>query len=978
MRRITTALAVLLLAATSAFAQLQGGNITGAVKDQQGGVLPGVTATLAGVDITRTFVTEGAGEFRFLELAPGPYTLTLSLPGFQTVVRDHVVVEVGRNVDLSLELKVAPVAETVNVTAATPLVDRRQTGTATNITDAELTKIPTSRDPFALMRSVPGVLVDRVNIGGNETGQQSNFTMKGTRPQDAVWTLDGVVVTDMTLTGSSPTYFNFDNFQEIQISTSGQDITQPTGGLGMNFIVKRGTNAFHGAFRGYFGNDALQASNVPSELAALGVDADHADHVKQTSDYGFELGGPIVSNRAWFYSSFSSQDVQLVYRTAPTVVDKTDLYNPNVKVNWQATKKDLVSFLYFDGYKTKANRSPGTTGIINNAPTALLHQQNAYTDGRPHGLWKIADDRVVGANMFVSAKYAYYNTGFMLTPEGGMSLNAGRDLVTGTSFGSFSQSLNLRPQHTASVDASSFFKGGTGTHDVKYGFSFRRTEGTTGTLWPGNGVLAIRQTATQNFAELFREGNGTNVADYADFYAGDTFSLARATINVGVRYDRQWGSALPSSTGANPLLPTVLPGQTFAGYDSPFTWNNVSPRVGVTYALDAAGRTQLRASYSRYAGQLATGTIGYANPAATAGFVVYGWNDLDGDHLVSGANEVNLNTFVTQGGGFNRANPAGATTSANQIDPNLKAPKTTSVVLGVDHELRPNLVVQANYSYTRVSDLFGNLFANITPRTGVAPGVNGNYAKGAGLSGTLPDGTPYSITTYIPTPALVTAGGGGFLETNVPGYYTDNHGVELALMRRLTGKWMGRVALAFNNAREHFDDPNGVYDTNGNPTPTITEPLVDGGAYAPQSSGNGQGAIYMNARWQFNANGMYIAPYGIELAANVFGRQGYPMPLFRPGSTAALGSDSTLNVLVSPTIDYIRYDDVWDTDFRVARDFKIAGVTIRGMFDVFNLFNANTVLVRNGNITATGSTGFNAIAQNLSPRIARIGVQIGF
>ena len=144
------------------------------------------------------------------------------------------------------------------------------------------------------MRSVPGVLVDRVNIGGNETGQQSNFTMKGTRPQDAVWTLDGIVVTDMTLAGASPTYFNFDNFQEIQVSTSGQDITQPTGGLGMNFVVKRGTNLFHGAFRGYFGNDGLQASNVPRELAALGVTAASADHVNQISDYGFEFGGPIV------------------------------------------------------------------------------------------------------------------------------------------------------------------------------------------------------------------------------------------------------------------------------------------------------------------------------------------------------------------------------------------------------------------------------------------------------------------------------------------------------------------------------------------------------------------------------------------------------------------------------------------------------------------------------------------------------------
>jgi hypothetical protein len=973
MRRITAALALLLLAGVPAIAQVQHGNISGSVKDQQGAVLPGATATLTGVDVTHTFVTDNSGEFRFLELAPGAYRLSAGLPGFQTVVRDNLLVEVGKSVDLALVLKISPVAETVNVVAATPVVDRRQTGTATNITEGELTRIPTSRDPFALMRSVPGVLVDRVNIGGNETGQQSNFTMKGTRPQDAVWTLDGVVVTDMTLAGASPTYFNFDNFQEIQVSTSGQDITQPTGGLGMNFIVKRGTNAFHGAFRGYFGADGMQASNVPSELAALGATDATADHVKQISDYGVEIGGPIVANRAWFYGSFSNQDIRLVYRTTPGVVDRTELNNPNLKLNWQATKKDLVSFLFFEGYKTKDNRSPGTTGIINNAPSATLHQGNAYESGHPHGLWKFADDRVVNSNMFVSAKYAYYNTGFLLTPEGGMSLNAGRDLVSGTSFGSFSQSLNLRPQHTANVDASSFLKGAGGTHDLKYGFGYRRTDGYTQTLWPGNGILALRQTATQSFAELFREGSGTNRADYLDFYAGDTFSLNKATINAGVRYDRQGGTSLASSTAGNQAFPTTLPGAVFAGYDSPFTWNNVSPRVGMTYALNPAGTMQARASYSRYSGQLSTGTIGYANPTSTAGFAVYGWNDLNGDHLVDNS-EVNFNQFVTSGGGFNRANPT-SVVSSNVVDPNLKAPTTSSFVLGIDREVRPNLAVEANYSYTRVTNLFGNLFANITPRVGVAPGVNGLYTRGAGLSGTLPDGTPYNIATYIPNAAAVTAGGSGFVETNIPGYYTDNHGLEFAVTRRLTGKWMGRLSLAFNNAREHFDDPNGVYDTNGNPTPTITEPLVDGGAYAPQSTGNGQGAIYMNARWQFNANGMYIAPYGIELAANVFGRQGYPEPLFRPGSTAALGVDSTLNVLVSPTIDYVRYPNVWDTDFRVAHDFKFGSARIRGMFDIFNLFNANTALVRNGNITATT---YGQLAQNLSPRIARIGVQIGF
>ena len=976
MLRITSAIAaVLLCLAGSAAAQVYTGNVSGAVRDEVGAVLPGVNATLQGGDATRSAVTDGTGEFRFLELAPGTYRLTVELSGFQTVVRENVIVEVGKNIDLALLLKVAPVTETVTVVAPTPLVDSKQTGTATNITAAELTNIPTSRDPFALMRSVPGVLVDRVNIGGNETGQQSNFAMKGTRPQDAVWTLDGIVVTDMTLTGSSPTYFNFDNFEEVQISTSGQDITQPTGGLGMNFVVKRGSNNFHGALRGYFGSQGLEASNVPAELVALGATDATADHLKQISDYGVEFGGPIVSQRAWFYGSFSSQDIQLVYRMTPGVVDKTELNNPNLKLNWQATKKDLLSFLYFDGYKTKDNRSPGTTGIIVNAATATLHQGNAYTGTPLHGLWKIADDHVVNSNMFVSSKYAYYNTGFILTPEGGMSLDAGRDLVSGTSFGSFSQSLNLRPQHTANVDASSFFSSLGGTHNVKYGFGFRRTEGTTQTLWPGDGILALRQgtSSSASFAELFREGYGTNVADYLDFYAGDTFSLRRATINAGIRFDRQWGAALASTAAANPAFPDVLPGAVFAGYGSPFIWNNFSPRVGMTYALDEKRQTLLRASFSRYAGALATGTIGYANPAATAGFAVYGWNDLNGDHLAE-SDEVNFNSFVTSGGGFNRANPS-SVVSTNVIDPNLKAPTTNSFVLGVDRELGPNVAAQVNYTYTRVSNQFGNFFGPITPRVGVAPSVNGNYTSGTGFSGTLPDGTAYFVPTFIPTPALVTAGGGGFLETNVPGYYTDNHGVEFALTRRMSGKWMGRVSLALNDAREHFDSPNGIYDTNGNPTPTITEALVNGGAFAPQSSGNGEGAIYMNARWQFNASGMYQAPYGIQLAANVFGRQGYPEPLYRPGSTAALGSDSTLNVLVSPTIDYLRYPNVWDTDVRVARDFKVGAVSMRGMFDVFNLFNANTALVRNANVT---STTFGQLAQNLSPLIARVGVQIGF
>ena len=105
----------------------------------------------------------------------------------------------------------------------------------------------------------------------------------------------------MAATGASPTYFNYDNFEEIQIATAGQDIKQPTGGLGVNLVVKRGTNQFRGMARGYFDNDTLSSSNVPAELSLQGVTPETADHNKQISDYGFDVGGPILKDKAWFY-----------------------------------------------------------------------------------------------------------------------------------------------------------------------------------------------------------------------------------------------------------------------------------------------------------------------------------------------------------------------------------------------------------------------------------------------------------------------------------------------------------------------------------------------------------------------------------------------------------------------------------------------------------------------------------------------------
>ena len=418
-----------------------------------------------------------------------------------------------------------------------------------------------------------------------------------------------------------------------------------------------------------------------------------------------------------------------------------------------------------------------------------------------------------------------------------------------------------------------------------------------------------------------------------------------------------------------------VPGLVFAGYDAPFKWNNVSPRVGMTYALDQSRKTVIRASYARYAAQLDTDdTVSFLNPSSSPGYATYRWVPRAGDHFVH-PDEVLTDQLITAGNGFNPANPTAAA-SANRLDPNLKAPITQGVVIGTDRELAPNLVLEVNYSYTRTSRLFGNAAFLVTPRVGVSPGPNGDYLPGAGFSGTLPNGQPYNVPTFIPDPAKVAAGGNGFLVQNIPGYHSDYQSLEFGLVKRLSNKVMTHIGFGLNNAQEHFASKDGLYDNDGNPTPTLTEPLQSGGQFVRRSSGSGAGSVYVNAKWQFNASGLYQAPYGIELSANVFGRHGYPFPLYRQGTLPTLGADSSLQVLVAPAMDYLRYPNLWNTDFRASRQLKVGEtVSIRGIIDVFNIFNANTALVRNNNIA---SPTFNALAQNLSPRIARLGLIIGF
>lgn len=979
MKRVLLALALVLAAAIPAAAQVQGGTISGTIKDEQGAVLPGVQVTLAGPAETMSFVTGPDGQFRFLNVAPGTYTLSASLTGFANIVRPDVRLVVGQNVEVPFAMKVATVQESVTVSGASPIVDTRKTGTSTNFTQDELSRVPNSRDPWALLRTVPGVIVDRINIAGNETGQQTNYSGKGSLGRESTWTLDGVVITDMAATGASPNYFDYDAFEEIQISTSNHDIRQPTSGIGMNMVVKRGTNQYRGTARGYFTNDRLEWSNVPDELRARGITPDSADHNEQISDYGFDLGGPLVRGKAWGWASWTTQDIRLG-RQAGRLIDRTLLKTTNVKGNWQATSKDMISVLWFNGAKEKFGR--GTGQAQREANTATWNQGNYYPEGRPHGLLKVQDDRVITSNIFLSGKYAYFGTGFSLEPRGGLDGQTTRDAVNSTTSGTTRGSFFLRPQHIVNLDGNTFRTGMGGSHDFKFGVGYRNTESFSQTVWPGEKVQGRIESATKRVARLYREGAGNDKTEYLSAYIGDTFSRDRLTLDVGVRYDRQWGEALPSETESNGMFPELVPGIAFAGYKAPFTWNDITPRAGFTYRLDGSGRTLLRGSIGQYVGQLSNGTVGFSNPSSSVGYADYLWPaDVNGNGFADRDEVVITAQPDSFGGGFNPLSPT-SVRSANILDPDLKSPLTTSATVGVDRELMPNLAVSVAYSWNRTTRYAYD------PWIGVGPGdyelADTATTPGGMLTGTIPGGSSYSAVVYRPIPARVAAGGNGRIRTNFDGYSTRYNGLDFTMTKRLSNRWMARLAASYNNATQHYDDGNFV-GAFGNPTPNDgfidtlvlgtlvpqANAVVSGGQMYQLSSGSGQGEVFINGKWMLNLNGLYQLPWDMEVAANLYGKQGTPLP---PVASASLGLDGSHNVLVLTEIDDVRLDDVWNFDVRFAKNIRFARTNVNLVADLFNVFNNNVELQRNRVIGGT----FNQLNQNLSPRILRFGVRVGF
>src|SRR5207247_1610832 len=180
--------------------------------------------------------------------------------------------------------------------------------------------------------------------------------------------MDGATITDVAVEdGSSPGYYDFDSFEEIQITTGGNDASEDSGGVSVNFVTKSGGNQFHGSSRVYLVDKALGSDNVTPELKAQG--AGFGNPIKNVKEYGFEVGGPIKKNKAWFWTGYSKSEIRVgvVGFLKPGCTDGdnpdcletdvTELTNFNAKLTYQWAREHKTSFLYNLGDKHRGSRN---------------------------------------------------------------------------------------------------------------------------------------------------------------------------------------------------------------------------------------------------------------------------------------------------------------------------------------------------------------------------------------------------------------------------------------------------------------------------------------------------------------------------------------------------------------------------------------------------------------------------------------------
>ena len=732
MRRLCLVSTLLaLVVPVPSFAQFQTGSILVKIADEQGGSIPGATVTLTSSALVNplTGVTDTGGIYRFVSLPLGTYAVKAALQGFETVVRPGVIVLQGQTATIDMALKVGAMSTEVTVTSESPVVDSKLVGSAVNIDKNLLEGTPGGKDIWSILEfKAPGVTIDSGNppdVGGNQGGLQRSMSARGTPNGQNTQMLNGVNINDPGAQGFSMNYYIPSAFENIQVTTSAQDISVGTGGVFINMVTKSGSNRRNGLTLQTYQGARTQSTNVDTAQQNAGL-APTGNVSNLITNTNFQMGGPLVKSKLFYFGSANFQQTHVSVLGFPAVPpaplstklaststqDTTDIGAGEGKLNYQLTAKNR-----FEGYLSKQRYDkPNRASSASNTQDSDLKELDTFV------IEQLSWNLTLSNRMFVDSKISYNNTHFPLSQK--TDLQPLFDAGTGFQLRNTTNTARRFRRRLEAVSNWQYFIPSLlgGRHEFKAGFDNGYTPEDVNVTGVDNvNVNAAGTPPVASTVSLFSWPTYLRRAVMTTaVYGQDSYSVKRLTVTGGLRWERVEG-LLPAQhnpasvyfpAGTNftnvtiggILYPTFTVKDTFAPLHGDPLWKNVAPRVALTYDLTGKGKTVAKVSLGKYLDQINTGTPPNPNGAINQN---YNWIDTNNDlifqpgTLVWNPSSTACPTGCYTGGELGTLRTTTLPNPAGQFDKSLKRPTRNELTVSVDRELAPDLLLTLLYSHTR-------------------------------------------------------------------------------------------------------------------------------------------------------------------------------------------------------------------------------------------------------------------------------------
>jgi hypothetical protein len=938
---------VALLIAWPAAAQEQRGSIEGVVRDSSGAVLPGVSVeakTSTGVVLTA--VTDSEGTYRFPSVAPGTYDVTATLQGFAPKKQDSVTVGLGQIKKVDLALGLQGVAENVQVTAESPLVDVKQSSRQTNIAREQIDLLPKGRDFTTLVTQAPGA---------NQENKLGGLSIDGASAGENRYIIDGIETTNLQ-SGVSGKNVIADFVDEIQVKSSGYtaEYGGATGGV-INVLTKSGTNNWHGnALINWQGDklgggaspaagQATISTGVPSLRISL-TDATKSEYVTYPKDGenryepGFALGGPIVTNRAWFFGAYqpaltkTSRDVnpttavnpkagtfsvertqQVQYATGNITSQLSDSLRARVAYNnsWSRTKGLLPSFNGTDRTDTNYGKTSTFPNYSVSGNMDWVASQRLFFGVR--GGYYMANQH--DTNVTVQPLYrwtATSNVGLLDVPAS-LQKPAGFSSIP-------SNTQVVRDQQTRAsfqADGTWYVKGG-GDHQFKFGVQADRVgnDVLSGESRPRVSIVWDRSLTVSGVAQRGTYGYYTVRSNGADPTKGFITEGNIHTTNIGLFIQDAWtiGSRLTINAGLRTereRVPTYTTGADIPkfGIEFPFS-DKLAPRAGFAYDINGDGKWKAFGSwgvfYDIFKLELPRGSFGGDKWLDYN----YALDTFDWPNLLASASCPPACPGRLISGPIDFRHPS---FGSDSIQPGLKPMRQQEATFGLDHQLSNVVALGVHYVHKqldRAIDDTGSLDA-----AGNEIYIIAN--PGEGLT---------ALASTDPVTAL-------------PKAKRDYDSVEFSVEKRFADRWYVRSSYLWSRL---FGNYSGLSqsDENGRTSPNVGRafdyPVMmfqDGGVPA-------FGPLATDRPHQFKTQFIYQLPFGTSVGANEYVASGLPV-------SREIGIYPTSNL----PVNYLgrasdgRTPVYSQTDLFVQHSFRLAGTKqVQISMNVLNLFNQKTAV----------------------------------